>query len=66
MSHLLTAEEAAAVLRMSPSWVYQAAGRGALPCVRLGRALRFDEATLRKWLESQTANAVVVPLRGLR
>ncbi|MBL8924097.1 MAG: helix-turn-helix domain-containing protein [Myxococcaceae bacterium] len=47
---------------MSPSWVYQAAARGVLPTVKLGRALRFDELALRRWLDAQTPRPTVMGL----
>jgi excisionase family DNA binding protein len=43
---LLTAEQAAELLRMSVAAVRQAARRGTLPVVRLGRRLRFRRADL--------------------
>jgi excisionase family DNA binding protein len=48
---LLDAGEAAAYLNLSVSWVYKAAERGELPCVRIGSALRFDAQALRKWVQ---------------
>ena len=38
--HLLTAREVAALLRLAPSTVFDAAARGDLPCVRLWRGRR--------------------------
>lgn len=65
-TRLWTAREAAEFLRMSLSWVYQAASRGELPSVRVGRALRFESAALALWVARQSAPAKVVPinLRG--
>ena len=31
--------------------VYEAARLGLIPCVRIGRQVRFDEETLRRWIE---------------
>jgi hypothetical protein len=48
---LLTAEEASAMLRVDPKWLYRRAAR--LPFARRltpGRALRFSEQGLRSWL----------------
>ena len=49
--HLLTVEEAAAVLGVSTRWLYSHAGR--LPFARhlSRRALRFSEAGLCRWIE---------------
>jgi excisionase family DNA binding protein len=30
--------------------VYEAARLGLIPCVRIGRQVRFDEAALREWI----------------
>jgi excisionase family DNA binding protein len=38
---LLTVDELAAALNVRTSWVYKKAEQGALPCVRVGRYLRF-------------------------
>ena len=50
---LLTAQEAAALLRTSPKWVYRAAAAGRLPFARhlSPGVLRFSELGLMKWLE---------------
>ncbi len=43
--NLLTANQAAEILSMTPAAVRQAAYRGSLPCVRLGRSLGFGLRT---------------------
>lgn len=43
---LLDTEAATTLLGMSPAAVRQAAYRGALPCVRIGRRLRFRRSQL--------------------
>jgi excisionase family DNA binding protein len=43
----LTAEELAAALRVSRSWVYEAARNGTIPCLRLGALKRFDLAEVK-------------------
>ena len=47
---LLTVEEAAAWLRMTPAAIYAAVCRGQLPVVRIGRRLRFDRRDLESLL----------------
>jgi len=47
---LWTAREVATFLRASISWVYKAAERGELPCIRIGAMLRFDPSAIRTWL----------------
>lgn len=47
---LLTVKEAAAILQMTPKWVY----RKRLPFLRrVGRAVRVDRAALDRWLASR-------------
>ena len=48
---LLLASEAAALLRVTENRIYELAKRGTIPCVRIGRQLRFDEAALLAWIE---------------
>ncbi len=47
---LLLAQEAAALLRVPPNRVYELAKRGVIPCVRIGRLVRFPEDQLRDWI----------------
>jgi hypothetical protein len=66
---LWTVGQAAHFLKMSTSWVYQAASAGRLPAVRIGRSVRFDGEALRQWVASQAtrpAPAAVVhfPKKG--
>lgn len=59
---LWTVKEVATYLRASTSWVYKAAERGTLPCVRLGAMLRFRPAEIRRFVEGAPAATNVVPL----
>jgi excisionase family DNA binding protein len=47
---LLTPGEAAALLAVKTSWIYEAVRTGRLPCLRLGRHIRFTQAMLEEWL----------------
>ena len=47
---LLRPEEAAELLAVKPSWVYEAVRTDRLPCVRVGRHIRFTHAMLEDWL----------------
>lgn len=49
---LWDAARTAEQLGMSQSWVYKAAERGDLPCVRLGSALRFEPEAVRRWVQN--------------
>ncbi len=44
---LWTVDDVARYLTASRSWVYKAAERGDLPCLRIGSMLRFDPAAVR-------------------
>lgn len=56
---LLTDKEAAAYLNLSPSTlaVWRCTKRQDLPFIKLGRAVRYRQTDLDKWLESQTIGA---------
>lgn len=43
---LLKVEEVAEALNVPISWVYKKAEQGILPCIRVGRYLRFDLAAV--------------------
>jgi excisionase family DNA binding protein len=58
--------EAAAFLRVSRSFVYQACAAKTVPHVRIGASLRFDPATLRAWVRGEHGAAKVVTLPGCR
>ncbi len=47
---ILLATEAAALLRVTPTRVYELAKRGVIPCVRVGRQVRFCEEHLLEWI----------------
>jgi predicted DNA-binding transcriptional regulator AlpA len=51
---LLTTREAAAFLHLSESWLAKARMRGdGPPYVKIGRSIRYREATLVQWLKSK-------------
>lgn len=52
---LLDCVAAAALLNVRVSWVRDAARLGHLPCLRVGRHLRFTRAMLEDWLAVQAA-----------
>jgi excisionase family DNA binding protein len=67
---LLDCEAAAALLNVRVSWVRDAARLGHLPCLRVGRHLRFTRVMLEGWLAeqverpSQDGRAFVRPIAG--
>jgi excisionase family DNA binding protein len=50
---LLTPTQAAALLAVRTSWIYEAVRAGRLPCVRIGRHLRFLRSDLARWVRAQ-------------
>ena len=58
LNELLTVDELAAVLKVSPSWVYEhtrTRRRAArLPYIKIGKYIRFDPHAVRAFLASQS------------
>jgi excisionase family DNA binding protein len=52
---LLTVKETATLLRVTPHSVYRLARTGAIPSLRIGHQVRFDEAALEAWLAAQAS-----------
>jgi excisionase family DNA binding protein len=50
---LVRPDEAAHLLSVKTSWVYEAVRSGRVPCVRVGRHIRFTRAMLEDWLAEQ-------------
>jgi excisionase family DNA binding protein len=50
---LLRPGDAAALLSVRTSWVYEAVRSGRLPCVRVGRHVRFLRSDLERWVADQ-------------
>jgi excisionase family DNA binding protein len=50
---LLRPDQAATLLAVRTSWVYDAVRNGNLPCIRVGRHIRFTRVMLEDWLESR-------------
>ena len=50
---LLGPAEAAGLLSVRVSWIYDAARRGHVPCVRIGRHVRFLRSDLERWVADQ-------------
>ena len=50
---LLTLEEAAALLKVPKSWIYERTRKGAIPHLKLGKYLRFPLADLLQWIDTQ-------------
>lgn len=54
---LLKADEAAVLLSVKPSWIYEAVRAGALPCLKVGRHIRFTRPMLEEWLATRAIEA---------
>jgi len=50
---LLNADQAAGLLSVRKSWVYDAVRNGHLPCLKVGRHIRFTRPMLEAWLLAQ-------------
>ncbi len=51
-ARLFTAEQAAQVLQVPPSWLRKKAAAGAIPHTRIGRHLRFSDRDLQRLIEA--------------
>lgn len=63
---LLTVHQAARVLNVSVSWVYEhtrADSAERLPCVKLGKYLRFDQRDLHAYIDAKRAASHRQPRR---
>jgi len=49
-SPLLTAEQVAAIIGMTPAWVYAQSRSGQIPTVNLGRYRRYRREAIDEWL----------------
>jgi excisionase family DNA binding protein len=54
---LLTPAEAAQLLAVKPSWIYEAVRAGNLPCLRIGRHIRFTRTMLEEWLQGRVRSS---------
>jgi excisionase family DNA binding protein len=50
---LWTSREAARALALSERTLFSLVKRGEVPCVRIGRAVRFDPRDLRTWIAAR-------------
>jgi excisionase family DNA binding protein len=51
---LLKPAEAARLLAVRPSWIYDAVRTGRLPAIRVGKHLRFTRSQLEEWVADQS------------
>jgi putative molybdopterin biosynthesis protein len=50
---LLTPDEVAAMLQIARKTVVVMAREGRIPCVRVGKLVRFDPADIERWINGQ-------------
>ena len=53
VSRLMTPDEIAAVLRIARKTVITMAREGRIPCIRVGRFVRFDQGEIQRWIDGQ-------------
>jgi len=56
---LLTAEEVAALLQVTSSWVYAETRGHRIPHLRLGRYVRYRRSTLERWMEEMERSSTL-------
>lgn len=59
MDNLLTINELSEKLKVPKSWLYRRTmqkGENRIPCVKLGKYVRFCEHDVIKWLQSEKGN----------
>jgi excisionase family DNA binding protein len=61
---LLDAAAIAERLGVPKTWVLESARSGSMPCVRLGRYVRFDLADVERWLEECKRPGRAIRLRA--
>lgn len=66
-TEVITADEVAALLRMTPAWVYAETRRNRIPHMRLGRYFRYRRSAIEAWmnaLEEGPESIRQLPVRG--
>lgn len=57
---LLTAEQVASMLAVTPAWVYAQSRKGRIPTVTLGRYRRYRREAIEEWLRIiETGSAAI-------
>lgn len=58
---LLTAEEVAALLRVTPAWVYAETRGHRIPHIRLGRYVRYRREAIFLWMDELEGRSTARP-----
>ncbi len=56
---LMTAQQAADALTISPRLLWTLTHNRQIPCIRIGRAVRYDPADLRAWISSRKEESLM-------
>lgn len=56
---LLTIEQLKQKLGVKESWIRAMIFKGIIPCVRLGRLIRFDEEVIDEWVRENSSKSEV-------
>ena len=54
----MTVKQLAEYVQMSPGTIYRLTSQHAIPCVRVGAAIRYEKTAIDKWLEEQNNERV--------
>ena len=54
MNSFITAEELSLILNVPITWVWARARQGRIPCMRVGKYMRFDENEVIEFLRKQS------------
>ena len=57
LDELLTVQEAAALLKVAPSWIYERTRLRKMPMRKLGGHVRIPKAELLRWIDTQDGSA---------
>jgi excisionase family DNA binding protein len=60
VSKLYKAREAAQILSISERCLWGLTSQGKIPCVRIGRSVRYDPSDLRTWIEAQKSTSPIL------
>lgn len=56
MKEFLTVNELSELLKIPKSWIYSRTrikDKNSIPCIRIGKYVRFDESEVLEWLKEQ-------------
>ena len=63
MKALLTAQELAPLLGVTPDWIYAETRAGRIPHVKLGRYYRYREETIDRWVAELEAGSLAPKIK---